>query len=62
MESLRPHAYGQRGPKWTQNKAMPSLGAASIPSNFAFLRVRDEPLVRFGMLVARYFPGDHNPN
>jgi len=34
--------------------------AASIPSNFSFLKVHDEQLVRFGMLAERYFPDDPN--
>jgi type I restriction enzyme R subunit len=34
--------------------------AASIPSNFSFLNVHDEQLVRFGMLAERYFPDDPN--
>jgi type I restriction enzyme R subunit len=33
---------------------------ASIPTNFRFLRVHDEQLVRFGMLAERYFPDDPN--
>lgn len=34
--------------------------AASIPSNFTFLHVHDEQLVRFGRLAERYFPDDPN--
>jgi type I restriction enzyme, R subunit len=33
---------------------------ASIPSNFRFLEVHDEQLVRFGMLAEKYFPDDPN--
>src|SRR6202035_2080218 len=33
---------------------------ASIPSNFGFLRVHDEQLVRFGMLAEKYFADDPN--
>jgi type I restriction enzyme R subunit len=38
------------------DKTMP----ASIPSNFGFLRVHDEQLVRFGLLAEKYFADDPN--
>jgi type I restriction enzyme, R subunit len=36
------------------------LMPATIPSNFTFLKVHDEQLVRFGMLAEKYFPDDPN--
>jgi type I restriction enzyme, R subunit len=39
---------------------MQDVTARPVPSNFTFLRVHDEQLVRFGMLAERYFPDDPN--